>query len=61
MGGSGWKGVDVAVASTGLNKKSGFKLTARGAFPGEFGKLHARIDKRIISRTKDSFLVFIMN
>jgi len=43
VGGRGWKGVAVAVAFAGLNRKFGFMLTAAGAAKGAIGKLQAKI------------------
>lgn len=56
MGGRGWKGVAVAVASAGLYKKSWFMLSAAGAVIGDIGKLQAEIMPSNANRTKGSFL-----
>ena len=55
VGESGWKGVAVAVAFVGLNRKFGFMPTATGALAWEDGKLQAEINTSSASRTKGSF------
>jgi hypothetical protein len=53
VGGRGWKGVAVAVALTGLNRKSWLMLTAAGA---PTGKLQAEVKLINANRMKGSFL-----
>ena len=59
VGASGWKGVAVAVASTGLNRKFGFIPTATGELAGEIGKLQAEIKLSSTSRMRGSFLCIV--
>ncbi len=55
MGGRGWKGVAVTVASAGLNRKFGFMLTAE---IGAAGKLQAEIKLINANRMKGSLMRF---
>ena len=52
----GWKGVAVAVAFEGENKKFGFMLTAAGAVIGPTGKLQADMKISEASRMRKNLL-----
>lgn len=58
VGASGWNGVAVAVAFTGLYRKSGFMLTAAGDVSGGMGKLQAEIKPSNTRKTR-AILVFM--
>jgi hypothetical protein len=56
VGGTGWKGVAVAVAFAGLYRKFGFMLTAAGAAKGAIGKLQAEIKQINANKMKGSLM-----